>query len=70
MNKITERRRELVMTQKELAIVAGVTQATLSTMECGKTNTFHPRTLRSVAFALGWTPEELYKNILEVKSGN
>ena len=70
MNKIRERRKQLIMTQAELALGAGVTKPTLRGMETGKFNDFHPRTLRGVASALGWTPEELYKNLMEVKIGN
>ena len=70
MNKIRERRKELVMTQSELSLVAGVTKPTLRAMETGRFNDFHPRTLRGVASALGWTADELYKNLMEVKIGN
>jgi DNA-binding XRE family transcriptional regulator len=69
VNKIRERRKQLVMTQAELALVAGVTKPTLRAMETGEFNGFHPKTLRCVAYALGWTPEELYKNLMEVKIG-
>jgi len=67
VNKIKERRREMVMTQAELALVAGVTQATFSNLESGKSNDFHPKTLRGVASALGWKADELYKYIMEAK---
>ena len=67
MNKIRERRKQLVMTQTEFALVAGVTQPTLSAMESGKSNDFHPKTLRGVASALGWEADELYKYIMEAK---
>ena len=67
MNKIKQRRNQLVMTQAELALVAGVTLPTLGAMERGKTNNFHPKTLRGVASALGWEADELYKYIMEAK---
>jgi len=70
MNKIKDRRNELVMTQAELAEASGVSLKTVVKIETGKIQNFHPKTLRSLATVLGWVPAELYHYIKEAQIGN
>lgn len=50
------RRRQLGMTQAELAEEAGVSESTIQHLESGETRTRLPRSLRSIERALHWEP--------------
>ena len=58
--KLQRLREERVLSQRELARLAGLTHQTVWRYENGWTNA-HPRTIRKVAEALGVEPKELVK---------
>ena len=58
--KLQRLREERVLSQRELARLAGPTHQTVWRYENGWTNA-HPRTIRKIAKALGVEPKELVK---------
>jgi transcriptional regulator with XRE-family HTH domain len=59
---LRELREGQVITQRELAALAGVSNKTISDIEKGKTRP-HPATLRRLAAALGVNPRELAEHL-------
>ena len=57
-DRLRELREDKMLSQTELATMAGITQAAISGFELG-TRTAQPRTVRKVAAALGVEPREL-----------
>lgn len=60
MAKLKRLRQENVLSQRELARMAGLTQMTIWRLENGFTEA-HPQTIRKLAGALGVEPKELVK---------
>ena len=60
MRKLKELREERVLSQRDLARMAGLAQGTVWRLENGFKEV-HPRTIRKLAGALGVEPEELAK---------
>jgi transcriptional regulator with XRE-family HTH domain len=58
--KLKRLREKLVLSQRELARLAGLTHQTVWRFENGSTNA-HPRTIRKIAGVLGVEPRELVK---------
>ena len=58
--KLKRLREERVLSQRELARMAGLTHQTVWRYENGSTNA-HPRTLRKIAGVLGVEPKDLVK---------
>lgn len=58
--RLRELRRERAISQEDLESMTGVTQATISALECGKRGA-RPRTVRKLAEALGVNPKELMR---------
>ncbi len=58
--KLQRLREERVLSQRELARLAGLTHQTVWRFENGWTNA-HPQTIRKIAEALGVEPKELVK---------
>jgi transcriptional regulator with XRE-family HTH domain len=58
--KLQRLREERVLSQRELARMAGLTHQTVWRFENGWTNA-HPQTIRKIAKALGVEPKELVK---------
>jgi transcriptional regulator with XRE-family HTH domain len=58
--KLKRLRQENVLSQRELARMAGLTQMTIWRLENGFTEA-HPQTIRKLAGALGVEPKELVK---------
>jgi transcriptional regulator with XRE-family HTH domain len=58
--KLQRLREEQVLSQRELARVAGITHQTVWRFENGSTNA-HPRTIRKIAEVLGVEPNEIVK---------
>lgn len=58
--KLKRLREEQVLSQRELARMAGLTHQTIWRFENGSTNA-HPRTIRQIAEVLGVEPRELTK---------
>jgi transcriptional regulator with XRE-family HTH domain len=58
--KLQRLREERVLSQRELARLAGLTHQTVWRFENGWTNA-HPRTIRRIAGVLGVEPRELVK---------
>ena len=58
--KLQRLREERVLSQRELARMAGLTHQTVWRFEHGSTNA-HPRTIRKIAEALGVEPRELVR---------
>ena len=58
--KLQRLREDRVLSQRELASLAGLTQQTVWRFENGSTNA-HPRTIRKIAEVLGVEPKELVK---------
>jgi transcriptional regulator with XRE-family HTH domain len=58
--KLKRLREEQVLSQRELARLAGLTHQTVWRFENGPTNA-HPRTIRQIALVLGVEPRELVK---------
>jgi transcriptional regulator with XRE-family HTH domain len=58
--KLQRLREEKVLSQRELARLAGLTHQTVWRFENGFTNA-HPRTIRKIAGVLGVEPKELVK---------
>ena len=58
--KLQRLREEKVLSQRELARLAGLTHQTIWRFENGFVNA-HPRTIRKIAEALGVEPRELVK---------
>ena len=55
---IRELRQRKLLSQRELAELAGVSETTIVKLELGATRP-HPGTLRKIAAALGISPEEM-----------
>ena len=60
MAKLKSLREEQVLSQRELARMAGVAQGTVWRLESGFREA-HPQTIRKIAKALGVKPKELVK---------
>jgi transcriptional regulator with XRE-family HTH domain len=58
--KLQRLREEQVLSQRDLARMAGLTHQTVWRFENGSTNA-HPQTIRKIAEALGVEPKELVK---------
>jgi transcriptional regulator with XRE-family HTH domain len=58
--KLKRLREDQVLSQRELARMAGLTHMTVWRLENGSTNA-HPRTIRKIAEVLGVEPKELVK---------
>ena len=58
--KLQRLREERVLSQRELARLAGLTHQTVWRYENGSTNA-HPRSIRKIAEVLGVEPKELVK---------
>jgi transcriptional regulator with XRE-family HTH domain len=58
--KLQRLREEQVLSQRDLARMAGLTHQTVWRFENGSTNA-HPQTIRKIAEALGMEPKELVK---------
>jgi transcriptional regulator with XRE-family HTH domain len=58
--RLRELRRERMLSQTELAVIVGTTQATVSALERGDRQA-QPRTVRRLADVLGVEPAELVK---------
>ncbi len=58
--KLKRLREERVLSQRELARMAGLTHQTVWRYENGSTNA-HPRTIRKIAGVLGVQPKDLVK---------
>jgi transcriptional regulator with XRE-family HTH domain len=58
--KLQRLREDRVLSQRELARLAGLTHQTVWRFENGSTNA-HPRTIRKIATVLGVEPKELVK---------
>jgi transcriptional regulator with XRE-family HTH domain len=58
--KLKSLREDRVLSQRELARMAGLTHMTVWRFENGSTNA-HPRTIRKIAGVLGVEPRELVK---------
>jgi transcriptional regulator with XRE-family HTH domain len=58
--KLQRLREDQVLSQRELARLAGLTHQTIWRFENGFTNA-HPQTIRKIAGALGVEPKELVK---------
>ena len=58
--KLQQLREEKVLSQRELARLAGLTHQTVWRFENGSTKA-HPRTIRKIAEVLGVEPKELVK---------
>ena len=58
--KLKRLREEQVLSQRELARLAGLTHQTVWRFENGSTNA-HPRSIRKIAEVLGVEPKELAK---------
>jgi transcriptional regulator with XRE-family HTH domain len=58
--KLQRLREEGVLSQRELARLAGLTHQTVWRFENGSTNA-HPRTIRKIAVVLGVEPNEIVK---------
>jgi transcriptional regulator with XRE-family HTH domain len=58
--KLQRLREEQVLSQRELARLAGLTHQTVWRFENGPTNA-HPRSIRKIAEVLGVDPKELVK---------
>ncbi len=61
--RLKEWRRYRALTQRELALAAGLTQSTVALIEVGKQSP-RPTTMRKLATALKVQPEELFQNPL------
>ena len=59
-SKLRHLREENVLSQRDLARLAGLTHATVWKLENGPANA-HPKTIRKLAQALGVEPRELVK---------
>lgn len=59
--KLKRLREERVLSQRELARMAGLTHQTVWRYENGSTNA-HPRTIRKIAGVLGVQPKDLVKS--------
>lgn len=57
--RIRERRLELGLTQTQLARDAQASDRTIGALERAEQARYHAATLRSVAVALGWTPDSV-----------
>ena len=57
--RLVEHRRRMPWTQRELAEIAGVSVGTIRSIEQGARRTLRPRTMRSIAAALGVPPGEV-----------
>ncbi len=58
--KLQRLREERVLSQRELARLAGLTHQTVWRFENGSTNA-HPRTIRKITVVLGVEPNEIVK---------
>jgi transcriptional regulator with XRE-family HTH domain len=58
--KLKQLRKDQVLSQRELAHLAGLTHVTVWRLENGFENA-HPRTIRKIAGVLGVEPKELVK---------
>jgi transcriptional regulator with XRE-family HTH domain len=58
--KLQRLREERVLSQRELARLAGLTHQTVWRFENGSTNA-HPRTIRKIAVVLGVEPNKIVK---------
>jgi len=59
MPTLRELREEAVLSQLELAELAGVARTTIGGLERGARKKPHPRTIRKLAKALGCRPQEI-----------
>jgi len=64
---ICERRKELDMSQEEVALAAGSTQGRISEIECGDNPSFG--LAMRIARALGWSPVELVRRVEQRELG-
>jgi len=57
-SRLRQLRQQRLLSQRDLAELAGLTQTTIANIELGKRRP-HPRTLRKISEALGIPPSEL-----------
>lgn len=56
---VEARRRELMLSQAELAAKAGTSESTVRSIETARRDGYRASTLREIAAALGWSPGSL-----------